>query len=139
MSTRSRIGIENADGTVSSIYCNSDGYPSGVGKVLSSYYTDREKVQALIELGDLSSLDERLTPTPGTPHSFDGLRESGVVVAYHRDRKDDLRSPRVDEGLTEFKDSDVEEYGYVFTLDGEWYCIEGDKPMRHLYKIWQLL
>ncbi len=139
MSTRSRIGIENADGTVSSIYCHSNGYPSGVGKVLSSYYTDREKVQALIELGDLSILDERLTPTPGTPHSFDGLRESGVVVAYHRDRKEDLRSPRVDEGLTEFKDSDVEEYGYVFTLDGEWYCIEGDKPMRHLYKIWQLL
>ena len=139
MSTRSRIGIENADGTVSSIYCHQDGYPSWVGNMLISHYTDREKVEALIRLGNISSLDERLTPTPGTPHSFDGLRESGVVVAYHRDRGDSFHSPRVDEGFKEFRDSDVERYGYVFTLDGEWYCIEGDTSIRSFVKISELL
>lgn len=139
MSTRSRIGIENADGTVSSIYCHNDGYPSGVGNILTSHYTDREKVQALIGLGDISELDERLTPTPGTPHSFDGLRESGVVVAYHRDRGEVLRSPRVDKGFKEFRDSDVEDYGYVFTIDGEWFCIEGYESIRSFVKISELL
>ena len=32
MSTRSNIGIINADGSVTAIYCHNDGYPSGVGK-----------------------------------------------------------------------------------------------------------
>jgi len=34
MATRSRIAIENQDGTVTSIYCHFDGYLSGVGKLL---------------------------------------------------------------------------------------------------------
>lgn len=34
MSTRSRIGMINPYGSVSSIYCHFDGYPEGVGKTL---------------------------------------------------------------------------------------------------------
>jgi hypothetical protein len=57
MSTRSRIGIENQDGTTTSIYCHFDGYISGVGKLLKEYYTTQAKVKALIKLGDISSLE----------------------------------------------------------------------------------
>jgi len=55
MSTRSRIGILNDDGSVYSIYCHYDGYTCGVGKCLAAHYTDPEKVRELIELGDISS------------------------------------------------------------------------------------
>jgi hypothetical protein len=57
MSTRSRIAIETESGTVKSIYCHFDGYVSGVGKTLFNHY-DREKLEKLIELGDISSLGE---------------------------------------------------------------------------------
>jgi hypothetical protein len=39
MSTRSRIAIENQNGSVTSIYCHFDGYISGVGKTLKECYT----------------------------------------------------------------------------------------------------
>jgi hypothetical protein len=56
MATRSRIAIENQDGTVTSIYCHFDGYIDGVGKILQENYNTREKMEQLIDLGDISSL-----------------------------------------------------------------------------------
>ena len=35
MSTRSRIGMINLDGSVSSIYCHFDGYADGSGAIIS--------------------------------------------------------------------------------------------------------
>jgi hypothetical protein len=104
MATRSRIGIENQDGTVNSIYCHFDGYPSHNGEILKKYYSDREKLQQLLELGDISSLDEELEK----------------VTAYHRDRGEELNPARIDKSLDEFRESDYEEYGYIFTLKNKW-------------------
>jgi hypothetical protein len=139
MATRSRIAIENSDKSVSSIYCHSDGYPEGVGQKLMSFYQDRNKVEELIALGDLSYLEARTAPTPGVPHSFDGERERGVTVAYHRDRGEDLPSPRLDAGLAAFNESDVEEYGYVYTLEGDWYMVDGHRDIRNLTPLSELL
>jgi len=47
MSTRSRIGIKNDNGTITSIYCHSDGYLGGVGAILADYYPEEEDVRAL--------------------------------------------------------------------------------------------
>ena len=104
MATRSRIGIENENGTISSIYCHFDGYPEGVGKTLKENYTDRDVVKSLIELGDISSLGDDIFST----------------VAYHRDRGEKLHKARTDESLKAFSRSDYEEYGYVFTLENKW-------------------
>ena len=49
MATRSRIAIENQDGTVKSIYCHWDGYISHNGKISFENY-DREKLEKLIFL-----------------------------------------------------------------------------------------
>ena len=38
MSTRCRIGIENKNGTITSIYCHHDGYLEGVGEILVNHY-----------------------------------------------------------------------------------------------------
>jgi hypothetical protein len=123
MATRSRIAIENQDGTVSSIYCHNDGYPSHNGIILNDHYPDRSTVEKLISLGDISSLSPEVEPTG--PHSFD-RPQSGTVVAYHRDRGEDLRIRR-DHSIDAFAKSDVEEYGYIMTKEGSWLFIDGHK------------
>lgn len=114
MSTRSRIAIETRDTdgnqVINSIYCHFDGYPEGVGTTLFNHYTSKEKVTELIKLGDISSLGIQLTST---------------TVAYHRDRGEDFCEPRVDHSIPEFIKSDVEEYGYLFTEEGEWLMVHG--------------
>ncbi len=51
--------------------------------------------------------------------------QPGVVVAYHRDRGEDPIDPRVDASVADFFDSDIEQYGYLFTDEGEW-LVKGD-------------
>jgi hypothetical protein len=126
MATRSRIAIEQADGTVKSIYCHWDGYPKGNGQTLVSHYGDRAKVEALIALGDISVLGERVEPTDPKLHGFN-RPEEGTTVAYHRDREEEFQRPRVDKSLQAFIDSDVEEFGYVFTGAGEWMMVDGHR------------
>jgi len=131
MATRSRIAIETTDDSgnkvIKSIYCHFDGYASGVGKTLMDNYQDREKVEALISLGDISFLEEEITPTG--PHSFD-YPQKGVTVAYHRDRGEKLKSPRINSSVREFFLSDIEEYGYLFTEEGEWLFKSTHAPRR---------
>lgn len=93
MSTRSLIGIVKKDGSIQSIYCHHDGYFEGVGKVLTEDYKDPEKVEALIELGDISSLGETLEST----------------VAYHRDRGEEIS-----------KHFDPSEKGFLKSAKGLW-------------------
>jgi len=142
MATRSRIGIENEDGSVSSIYCHWDGYPSNNGRILVAHYTDREKVKELIALGAISALKENVSPIepmddiigvrmlkefkvlPKSVHSFDTPQE-GVTIAYHRDRGEELDEARVDESIEAYAKSDYEEFGYVFTKDNEWKVVDG--------------
>lgn len=128
MSTRSRIGIENADGTVTSVCCHFDGYYEGVGRTLLDHYKYREKVQALIDLGDLSYVSEEVAPAPDQSHSF-GNGAAGVTMAYHRDRGEEFRQNKRRNREAFFK-GDIEEYGYLFTKEGEWMVKShsGDEP-----------
>ena len=79
MATRSRIGIENEDGTVSSVYCHWDGYPSGNGRTLVEYYSDREKVKELIALGSISTF---VFTVAGLVLILGRLTDSIVVPGY---------------------------------------------------------
>jgi hypothetical protein len=105
MATRSRIAIENQDGTVNSVYCHFDGYISGVGKTLFEHY-DQEKLEKLLELGDISSLGESTIDT----------------VAYCRDRGEDLHfeSFKDVEDLFENGFGSGVEYVYCLTKSGIW-------------------
>jgi hypothetical protein len=121
MATRSRIAIETTDSfgnkVIKSIYCHFDGYPSGVGKTLMENYQDREKVEALISLGDISFLMEEIIPTG--PHSFNSP-QPGVTVAYHRDRGEKFNPPSINASVSEFFSSGNESFLYLFTEEGEW-------------------
>lgn len=137
MATRSRIAMELGDGTVLSIYCHSDGYIDYNGRILQAHYQDPEKVKDLIALGDISVLDERVHPTG--PHSFDyDDREKGVTVAYGRDRGEDNVNPRKDKSVAAFFKGDIEEYGYLFTQEGEWLVkksANGEGPVPLAYAL----
>jgi len=133
MGTRSKIAIENADGTVTAVYCHWDGYPEGNGKTLAENYQHREKVQQLIDLGSISSLQEFVFPEG--KHSFQNP-EDGVTVAYHRDRGEDLRKEQYD-SAEDYLMSDVEEYGYLFTTEGSWVYVDGNySPLDRLSHIY---
>lgn len=102
MATRSNIAIENQDGTVSSIYCHFDGYVEGVGDTLFEYYQSKEKLQELINLGDISSLGETIEET----------------VAYHRDGGEDYNEPSKYKDVEEFFESFEQQYAYCLTKEG---------------------
>ena len=109
MATRSNIAYMTPEGKIRSVYCHWDGYPAHNGEMLRRYYTDQSKIEALIQLGSLSSLNENIAPK-GT-HSFDKAEE-GVVVAYHRDRGEDLYISEYDD-IPSWID-DMEEYAYLW-------------------------
>jgi hypothetical protein len=123
MATRSRIAIENPDNTVTSIYCHFDGYLSNNGEILQNHYTDRDKVEELIALGDISFLRENVESTDN--HNFNNPQE-GVTVAYHRDRGKDF-SQLQHKDVEDFFDDGLQytQFAYLFTLDGQWLVSKG--------------
>jgi NAD(P)H-flavin reductase len=116
MATRSRIAIENQDGTVTSIYCHWDGYTDGVGKTLFENY-HLLKTEQLIALGDISSLGKTIEDT----------------VAYARDRGEDLNQTSYD-GVEELYTQGFNigvEYIYCLTKSGQW-LVSDDGPVMEL-------
>jgi hypothetical protein len=112
MGTRSRIGLELSDGSILSIYSHWDGYPGFNGVKLVEHFNTKEKVQELIDLGDISCLwtnagwnNETLPETGPLPYSARG---------------EDC-PPHLDANLNEYL-TDGEEYAYIFTQNGEWVC-----------------
>ena len=129
MSTRSFICKEQPDGKYIGIYCHSDGYLTYNGAMLLDHYSEREKVDALIALGDISLLEKNIAPDPDKPHSFEyGQRQEGVIVAYGRDRGEKDIDAR--EITLEGAQSSWCEYMYIFGQDGKWryYDLHEDEP-----------
>ena len=115
MSTRSRIGLQLANGSVLSVYCHWDGYPKFNGVKLVEHFNSFQKAAALIDGGDISSL--------WTDKGWDqqGLPEDGTL--YYADRGEDC-PPRLDADLCEYLlPAGSEEYAYLFT-NGEWVCYD---------------
>lgn len=120
MSTRSAIIMKEPDGAgFAGIYCHFDGYESGVGKTLLEHYSDPAKVAALIALGDISCLGERVEPKGR--HSYDEA-EDGTTVAYMRDRGEKglaaKRAPTASRVAQK-----IGHNGYIYVFDGNgWTC-----------------
>jgi hypothetical protein len=111
MATRSTIAKENADGTITSVYCHWDGYPEGVGQTLADHYTDPAKIDQLLALGDLSVLDAEI----GDSNDFDN-RIDGICLFYGRDRGEE-EPPMTHATIEEWKaDRSMSwcEYGYLW-------------------------
>ena len=130
MSTRSNIGIINADGSVTSIYSHSDGYPSGVGKTLREHYNTEEKVRELLSLGDLSILGAEI----GEKHDFNAHDfDSKWCLAYGRDRGEKGTRARKYKTVKEACEALDNEYVYLFIVaENRWSFRAGNGPFEPL-------
>ena len=113
MSTRSVIAIANQNNTVQAIYCHSDGYVEHNGRILQENYKNRETVEQLIELGDLSSLAETINECTAYH------RDRGEPAAHTMSRTYDSYQEMLE---NEFEDSD-REFVYVFLRSDAWTVI----------------
>jgi len=109
-----------------------DGYLSHAGDLLLKHYNEVQRVDALIQLGDLSQLDSRISCPKG--HSFD-TPAKGCTIAYFRDRGE-MRSTTRARKYTSFKQAiDAESAEYVYYWDGIewfWYNKNAFYPLRVL-------
>lgn len=119
MGTRSSIGMEHPDGSITAIYCHWDGYLSHNGKILYENY-GQEKLVQLLALGDISSL----APKIGTKHDFDNPPK-GVVNAYGRDRGEKDVDSTDYASRAEWMAGAGNEYNYLLDKDGVWHVSQG--------------
>lgn len=124
MATYSSITVKMIDGSYKSIYCHFDGYIRQVGRILFEHYNTQEKVEALIALGNLSTL--AASPECPEGHSFDN-RVEGYCVAYGRDRGE--RQQHASTGPSVYASLlngvGVQTYNYIWE-DGNWRVYSGD-------------
>lgn len=125
MGTRSTIALEYADGTVGQVYCHWDGYLEHNGMILYKHYSDPFKVRELLDLGDLSSLGERI----GSQHAFDKAPE-GECTFYKRDRKENGVNQKMYADYDNYvRCHQYEEYDYILrSVGGEavWFVSDHD-------------
>jgi len=118
MGTRSRIGIQLSDDSILSVYCHWDGYPSFNGKVLREFYDTKEKVNQLINGGNISSLHTNVGWNQET------LPETGPQYYTSRGESIKENEPELNKNQSEYlktADNCGEEYAYLFTNAG-WTC-----------------
>ncbi len=115
MATRSRIAVELDNGTVKSVYCHWDGYPDGVGQdLLNQGFCTTAQVERFIDEGSRSTVDE------------------SYYEKYGESRGEKLEKPDVHKSVDDYYSSDIEEYGYLFTQEGEWHVKSAYGTMNDL-------
>ena len=124
MATRSRIGLQLADGHILSVYHHWDGYPEWLGVTLNKKFNTRDKVAELIDGGDISCCDS---------DSDWNLNKVENHVQYYNDRGENTE-PRLDANFDEYV-KNGEEYAYVFTLDHTWECYAIDRSYDDDYNV----
>lgn len=123
MSTRCRIGIKNEDGTIRSIYCHFDGYPDGVGQTLLDSYKDAEKINKLLDLGDISCLGSEPVSDSKYWDPFTAITNSDYTLAY-KDRGEDCPA-EISKDVDSYKDA-AHYVDYIYLWDGsDWRVSEG--------------
>ena len=111
MATRSRIGLQLADGAILSVYHHWDGYPQWLGVMLRENYSTREKIAELLDGGNISCLS--------SDTDWD-RKECEPHVLYYNARGENTE-PRLDANVDDYFELG-EEYAYIFTLDHKWEC-----------------
>lgn len=119
MYVKSYICREDSDGSYYGIFCLNKGWLEHNGAILIDNYTDKQKVNELLGLGDIFELEKNVNPDPSYPHCTNGERQEDVTIAYARDcgatKNYHARMIKVNEVKNmEFA------YIYVFGQDGRW-------------------
>lgn len=116
MGTPCYIAKQTGDNSYRAVYCRLDGYVEEVGRLLAGYYDTPERVDQLLDMGDIYSLHEKLHPDPTNPHDS-YQRQSDVTVFYGRDYGD--TDSAASTMTLEELDSDDIAMGTVFVFNRE--------------------
>ena len=115
MSTRTLISAKMV-GKVFTIYCHHDGYPAHIAPLLLEVYNTQEKIEALIMLGDMSSIGETLDTCDTYTKRGEPYKENAPAIH------------------NEWKQTEDVEFLYEYYWDGEkWHFIYfTDKELKPL-------
>lgn len=152
MATRSDIIVEMSNGKFARIYCHWKGYLDHNGRILQGHYNSQERAEALIALGDLSSLGEEI----GEKHPFDpppAIKLDGSFEenpeyteykkkygkwckAYGRDRGEKNTEAQIFDTIYEaWPDPEtMTEFTYVWT-QGRWWVGDADQGIQSLVSL----
>ena len=119
MGTRSLIGKQLKDGSILGVYCHYDGYPEFNGRILRDNFDTEDKVNKLIDGGDMSCT------WTNAGWNNETLPESGPLHYTMRGESLESNAPKLYKDLNEFftrgADQCDAEYTYHF-VNGEWKC-----------------
>jgi len=120
VATRSLIGKQNQDGSITNIYCHYDGYPEHNGAILKKYYSTPVGVDQLIALGNLSILAEEI----GEKQDFYNIKSQrdNWCLAYGRDRGESNQHAQVSTRESFFSADRGVDYLYLYNNEFEWEC-----------------
>ena len=106
MSTRSLIGYQKEDGSITFAYCHFDGYPEHHMPILTEHYNTREKAIELVSKGGMSFLDEDINK-----------------IEFYTSRGDELETYNSPTPVDFFSNNiDLwQEYSYYIDLDNKWH------------------
>lgn len=117
MSTCAAIGMKQKDGSIKAITLDWAGRPSKTGAILGGWYTDPQKVEALIALGKLFQLGVTVEQTKEQG-------EDEVTVAYGRDWGYTEVNAVIFSNVREFEDKMISNFyaDYLYIFDnGKWF------------------
>ena len=133
MGTRSYIALQIEEDEYLTIFCHYNGYPDDNGAILAEHYDKQEKVESLIQLGDLYFLRSKLEPNPDLPHNH-STPQPNVTIAYNRDEGwSDCEA--VHKTLDELNDPGEIgiEFTYIFTFEGRWSMTHFSPSMKTIW------
>ena len=120
MSTRSYIAKQIGEDQYRTIYCHFDGYLTYTGALLLDCYNTPEKVDELLDLGELVKLNQKLSPDPSSPH-YSTNEQEGVTIAFARDENDPQAKKAKTMTLAELDaPENWTDYVYIFTRNNVW-------------------
>lgn len=140
MATRGTIAIELKDGKVKQVYSYWDNYLSHNGAILLEHYSDPTKLEALIDLGDISSL----APEVGEKHPFSVLEcnmdydqyqalYGDMTTFYGRDRGETGIDAKTFFDFEMYRlSAEFEEYNYILRNTGQWYVSFSNRSFHEL-------
>lgn len=134
MSTRSAIGLQLEDESYKTIYCHNDGYLEGVGKTLVDNYKTKEDVEALLELGDISTLGEQPYSDPelwDLDKWASGYWKTTKGCCTYKGRGDKDVDALIFKKLSDIAPNYGAEYIYIFK-DGKWFYTTGSTKLKKL-------
>lgn len=132
MSTSASIALLYKDGTIESVYCHWDGYPTHTGELLQQFYTTEVEVESLLAHGNISSLGMSI----GNRHNFNERVQRHPTwgpeqtTFYGRDRGEVGQLSRRSRDIGSWLQKHGQEYNYLF-VDGRWLVSRWDdqEPM----------